>query len=403
MERRRPRPRRRIESRSPGKLKNPPLLAVGRLRVEVDEPDRLLLRAAARACDPRHRDRGIDAEPFAGAARHRLGHLGGDGAVLLDQLGRNAQLADLDLVRVGDDAAGDDVARSPGSRSAPRRRGRRCTTPRSPASSRARGSGRARSPPPHDRRPSRGSAPAAPTSAVLELEHAAPRRSAPPRGRRGSRSCGRRSSPRARRRRRRPPGRPARPATRRGRRSAASAAAAACPGRARGARRPPRVRAARAAAAPTAAPAARSPASRAPRRRGRARCRRGRGSWTDSGTVACLRDPLREVRVGPFHPLRDHARDTLDLRLQLRVDAHAEPGDLRHDRDRAVVVGRAEPTRRRDEIGRRRRPRRRPPRARPDRRRRRGSASARRRARAASAPGTGRSGRCARRARARCP
>ena len=63
-----------------------------------------------------------------------------------------------------------------------------------------------------------------------------------------------------------------------------------------------------------------------------------------------LGDPLREVRVGPFHPLRDHARDTLDLRLQLRVDAHAEPGDLRHDRDGAVVVGRAEPTGRGDEI-----------------------------------------------------
>ena len=80
---------------------------------------------------------------------------------------------------------------------------------------------------------------------------------------------------------------------------------------------------------------------------------RGAGEAEDRrglGHGRLLGDPVREVRVRPLHPLRDHARDALDLPLQLRVDAHAQPGDLRHDRDGAVVVGRAEPAGRRDEI-----------------------------------------------------
>ncbi len=80
---------------------------------------------------------------------------------------------------------------------------------------------------------------------------------------------------------------------------------------------------------------------------------RGAGEAQDRrrlGHGRLLGDTLREVRVRPLHPLRDHPRDAFDLPFQLRIDAHAQPGDLRHDRDRAVVVGRPEPAGRRDEI-----------------------------------------------------
>ena len=61
---------------------------------------------------PGHRDGDVDAEALPGTARHRLGDLRRDGAVLLDQLRRHAELLDLDLVRVGDDPADDHVASS---------------------------------------------------------------------------------------------------------------------------------------------------------------------------------------------------------------------------------------------------------------------------------------------------
>ena len=52
-----------IESRSPGKLNSRPAAAVGRLGVEVDEADGLLLRAAARPGDAGDGDGDVDAEP----------------------------------------------------------------------------------------------------------------------------------------------------------------------------------------------------------------------------------------------------------------------------------------------------------------------------------------------------
>ena len=44
-----------------------------------------------------------------------------------------------------------------------------------------------------------------------------------------------------------------------------------------------------------------------------------------SGSVACLRTPAREVRVRPSHPLREAARDPLDLRLERLVDSSSTP------------------------------------------------------------------------------
>ena len=83
---------------------------------------------------------------------------------------------------------------------------------------------------------------------------------------------------------------------------------------------------------------------------------RGAGEAEDRGRLRhrrLLRHAVREVRVGPLHPLGDHPRDAFDLRLELGVHADGEPGDLRHDPDRAVVVRRPEPARRRDQVGRR--------------------------------------------------
>ena len=58
----------------------------------------------------------VRAEPLARALRHRRAPFRRHRAVLLDQLGRYAELRDLDLVRVRDDPAEEDVARARDSR-----------------------------------------------------------------------------------------------------------------------------------------------------------------------------------------------------------------------------------------------------------------------------------------------
>ena len=70
------------------------------------------------------------------------------------------------------------------------------------------------------------------------------------------------------------------------------------------------------------------------------------------GQRRLLAHALREVRVRPLQPLGDHAGDTFDLGFEPLVDAQLEPGDLRDDLDGAIVVGRPETARARDEVGR---------------------------------------------------
>ena len=119
-----------IHPRSPGSSNRSDCSPIGPDGVEEHEPDRLLRRASARPGDSRHRHRHIDAEPLAGAGRHRRRDLRRDGAVLGEQLRRDAEQLLLDAVVVGDDGAPEDVARARDGRQACRRRARPCTTPR---------------------------------------------------------------------------------------------------------------------------------------------------------------------------------------------------------------------------------------------------------------------------------
>src|SRR3954447_13094438 len=81
-------------------------------RVEVDEPDGLLRGAATRPRNPGHCERDVRPQALAHARRHRSGGLTRDRAVPLEQLLPHAQLGRLDLVRIGDDRAPEDVARA---------------------------------------------------------------------------------------------------------------------------------------------------------------------------------------------------------------------------------------------------------------------------------------------------
>src|SRR3712207_3489269 len=92
----RARPRRQVQLLGHGPL------GVG--HPDVDEPDRLLLRAAARACDARDGEAVVRARGLADALGHRLGYRLGDGAVLRDHPLRDAEQARFGGVGVGDEA-----------------------------------------------------------------------------------------------------------------------------------------------------------------------------------------------------------------------------------------------------------------------------------------------------------
>ena len=138
----------------------------------------------------------------ADSCGHRLRHLGGHGAVGGDELLGHAELGRLDVVRIGHDAACEDVARARRCPRGARPRARPCRTRRSRAGTRARGTARARSPRPTARPPRRGTRSSGAAQRRRPASPRAPRRPARRRGRRGSRSRARRSSPRRRPRRR---------------------------------------------------------------------------------------------------------------------------------------------------------------------------------------------------------
>ena len=398
--------RARIVSRSPGSSK---LARRGRRRALPRAGRRA--RPASPPCrrpgpaTPVTADRDVGAEPLPRALRHRRGGLRRDGAVALEHLRRHAEPLLLDLVRVRDDPAREDVARARAPRSAAPRRGRPCTTRRWRASARAPGRARARAPRSALRRPrratrraarrSRAASSAAPLLRArlddevdVDLEVAGADRRLHPVA----------VAARARRA-------PARPPTRSRRRSAARGAPGGSARARAGAHRLALERlAARAAAARAAAPGSTTPtqpvelAARAP-----APSPRARATTAPSGTRRLLRTPGREVRVRPAEPLGDRRGDGLDLALERLVDHERPAGGPREQLDRAVVVRRAEAAR--DEAAasclealRERRLELRSGVA--DDRDPRGSMPERS---SASAAGTGRSGRCARRARARCP
>ena len=198
-------------------------------------------------------------------------------------------------------------------------------------------------------------------------------------------------------------GTPARPATRRGRRSEACAAAAAGRRRAHAGRAPSRARSARAAAARPAGPGRTTTGVPSASTTSPGAVPASPSEIAPSGSVACLRTPSAKSAYGRFirsATMREMPSICASSRSSTRS---SQARDLRDDLDRAVVVGRPETAGADDEIGRGDARRAAPPRARAGRRRRSRSAPARVRARAASGRGTGRSGRCARRARARCP
>ena len=357
-------------------------LAVGAARVQEDEPHGLLLGAPVRAGHAGHGHGEIHAEPLPRASRHRLRDLGRDGAVLVEQRLRDAELGRLDLVRVGDDRAAKDLARAGHRRQ-----------PRSDEAAGARLRRREREP-----------------ALAAEVEHElldrslvlgeqvplerlararrrarrrAPRRPARRRGRRGSRSRARRSSPRPRRRRRPPPRAPARPPTRSRRRSAARAARG---GASRAStRRTGSVSSARghSRCSSLGGPGQHDDDARRRRRaRAPAPCPRARPTSAPSGSVACLRTPAREVGVGPPQPLGDAPRDGLDLRSSSGRRRAAGPATARRSSTvRSSCVGPSPPETSR---GRPRAPRGAPPPARRARRRRSRSAPARARGESAS-------------------
>ena len=237
------------------------------------------------------------------------------------------------------------------------RRARRCTTPRSRASARARGTPRARAPrsaPPSGRT---GSCPSGCDELPLELLRARLRARHRRTDPRGSRSRARRSSPRPRRRRRPPRRAPRRPPTRRRRRSGARAAPG---GSARASRR-------RSGSVSSA--------------RGQSCCSSRGGPGQDDGDAAARLEHERRRRAG--EPDDERALRAASpacgcpgsvlARRERRGDLDASsssssrelpPGRAREQLDRPVVVRRPEPARAR-RAGRARARRGAPPRARP--------------------------------------
>ena len=71
--------------------------------MEVDEADGLLGRPSAGAGDARDGDPDVGAEPLAHAGGHRRGRLGRNGSVTLERRRRHAEKRGLDAVGVGDD------------------------------------------------------------------------------------------------------------------------------------------------------------------------------------------------------------------------------------------------------------------------------------------------------------
>ena len=70
-----------------------------------------------------------------------------------------------------------------------------------------------------------------------------------------------------------------------------------------------------------------------------------------SGSVACFVTPVAKSAYGTAEALGDHARDLLDLRLQVRVDVQRAARRLRDELDRAIVVRRAETSRNEADVG----------------------------------------------------
>ena len=216
-------PAARTVSRSPGARSRPRLAvrasprAGGRARPASPPCRRRGRRFPSRR--PRRRPRAARAR-----LRHRRRRLRRDGAVPLQYLRRGRRARCLDLVRVGDDAAKEDVAR-PGHRRQPRgdeparaRLGGREREPALAAQRRAR--------PPRRARRRRANTYSRERRGERRLQLGRPRLRAAARraDRRGSRSRVRRSSPPPRRRRRPPRRAPRRPPTRRRRTAAARAA-----------------------------------------------------------------------------------------------------------------------------------------------------------------------------------
>ena len=312
----------------------------------------------------------------------------------------HAELGRLDVVRVGHDAAGEDVARA-----------RHVREPRGHEPARA--GLRGREPVPalaaqreHDLRD---------RPLVLREEVAlerrdaarrrasprAPRRPARRRGRRGSRSRARRSSPRPRPRHRRHRRAPSPRPTRSRRRTAGRVARVASSA----ARTAPSALLATAAATVgearpvgpggrrrrTGRPAGRAPGPSLPRRSPRRRRARSPASSRPPRSPRTAgRGALRSIARRPRSPVRAVRRRGGRRRRRAR---RARPCGRRASAPARPRRGRPPPR-----FGPRA-----PPRARGDRRRRSGSGRGRARARAPPAHRTGRSDRCARPARARCP
>jgi hypothetical protein len=93
-----------------GEVQAEPALALRAGCVDVHEPDRLLGSAAPRPGDAGHGDGDIGAKALARTVGHGRRRLGRHGSEALEGLLGNCQLRRLDLVRVGDDRAEEDVA-----------------------------------------------------------------------------------------------------------------------------------------------------------------------------------------------------------------------------------------------------------------------------------------------------
>ena len=148
--------------RSPGSRSSRARSPSGRARVQVDEPDRLLRRASVRARRPRSTETATSAPSDSRAPAAIAAAVSAETAPCASSVSAGTpSCGDLDVVLVRDDPAAEDVARARESRSAAPRRARRCTTPRSRASS-----PRAR------QRPARAPRPAARPRRTVPLERA---------------------------------------------------------------------------------------------------------------------------------------------------------------------------------------------------------------------------------------
>ena len=234
---------------------------------------------------------------------------------------RHAELPLLDLVRVRDHAADEDVARARDVGQPRADEPARARLGRRERQARVAAERRARSPRPAARRRGEEVVRERGSERFLERGRRALGAWLDERGRRGSRSRGRRPSPRARSPLRPPPRARARPPTRSGRRSGGRGARRPGP-RERGAhRRGSRARSARAAAAPPAARAARP-------RRGRSCSRRTAGAvpaspseTAPSGSDACLRTPAAKSAYGRRSRSATPRETPSISRCELLVDA----------------------------------------------------------------------------------